>query len=49
MGDNVKTLIAGVVLIGLVTAAFLPGRQTVQGITAGGNAASGFLNTAITG
>lgn len=49
MRDTIKTLVAGVVAIGLVTAAFLPGRTTVQGITAAGNATSGVLGTAING
>lgn len=49
MQRNVQIFIAGVVGIGVITALFLPGRQTVQGITAAGNAANGLLGTAIRG
>lgn len=44
-----QTLVAGIVAIGMLTAAFLPGRQTVQGINALGTAGSGLLGTAING
>jgi hypothetical protein len=44
-----KTLISGAITIGIITALFLPGRQTVAGIKAGGNAVSGILRTSITG
>jgi hypothetical protein len=52
MGQNAgwfKTLIAGGVLIGVVTAATLPGRKTTDVVAASGKAASGFLGTAING
>lgn len=49
MQETVKLLVTGVITIGIITALFLPGRTTVQGITAGGQAASGLLNTAIKG
>lgn len=49
MGDTVKVFVAGLVTIGIITAAFLPGRTTVAGITAGGQAANGLLGTAING
>lgn len=39
----------GVITIGIITALFLPGRQTVAGIKAGGQAFSGVLGTAIKG
>lgn len=48
-GDTVKVFVAGLVTIGIITAAFLPGRTTVQGIKAGGDAANGLLGTAING
>lgn len=48
-GGVLKTLIAGGVMIGMATAILLPGRPTVDVIKAGGNAAQGFLGTAITG
>lgn len=47
--DAIKILVTGVITIGVITALFLPGRQTVAGITASGKAASGLLNTAIKG
>ena len=40
---------AGLILIGLVTAATLPGRQTVPVINAGRKLISGTESTAITG
>jgi hypothetical protein len=49
MGDTVKILVTGVITIGIITALFLPGRSTVQGIKAAGSASSGLLNTAIKG
>lgn len=49
MSDNVKIFVAGLVTIGIITAAFLPGRSTVQGIGAIGSAGSGLLGTAING
>jgi hypothetical protein len=49
MGDTVKIFVTGVITIGIITALFLPGRSTVQGIKAVGSASSGLLNTAIKG
>lgn len=40
---------AGIITIGIATALFLPGRSTVKGIKAAGEAASGTLGTAIKG
>lgn len=48
-GDTIKVFVAGLVTIGVITAAFLPGRQTVAGINAAGSAGSGLLKTAING
>lgn len=47
--DVLKTAVQGVITIGIITALFLPGRQTVQGIRATGDAFSGVLRTAIRG
>ena len=47
--DVAKVLVTGVITIGIITALFLPGRSTVAGITATGQAASGLLGTAIKG
>lgn len=41
--------VAGVVTIGVITALFLPGRQTASGVKAIGQAGSGLLGTAIKG
>ena len=49
MGSAIKIGITGVITIGVITALFLPGRTTVQGIGAIGTASSGLLNTAIKG
>lgn len=49
MSDVLKILVSGGITIGIITALFLPGRQTVAGIKAGGAAAQGFLKTAIRG
>lgn len=49
MEDTVRIFVAGIITIGVITALFLPGRKTVQGITAAGKASSGLLNTAIKG
>jgi hypothetical protein len=49
MADALKILVSGVITIGVITALFLPGRSTVAGIKAGGQAASGLLGTAIKG
>jgi len=49
MGDTIKIFVTGVITIGIITALFMPGRQTVAGIKAAGTASSGLLNTAIKG
>jgi len=49
MQETVKLFVTGVITIGVITALFLPGRQTIAGIQAGGQAASGLLGTAIKG
>jgi hypothetical protein len=49
MQDTIRIFVAGVITIGVITALFLPGRQTVAGINAVGNASSGLLNTSIKG
>lgn len=49
MVDVLKIFVTGVITIGVVTALFMPGRQTVAGIKAAGTASSGLLNTAIKG
>lgn len=49
MQDSVRIFIAGVITIGVITALFMNGRTTVQGIGAVGTASSGLLNTAIKG
>jgi hypothetical protein len=49
MGDSVKIFVTGVIAIGVITALFMNGRTTVQGIGAVGTASSGLLNTAIKG
>jgi hypothetical protein len=49
MQDTIRIFVAGVITIGVITALFLPGRQTVAGIKAAGSASSGLLNTAIKG
>jgi len=48
-GKAATLFISGIVGVGIVTALFLPGRQTVQGIKAAGTAGSGLLGTAIKG
>jgi hypothetical protein len=48
-GKALTLLVSGVVGIGILTALFLPGRQTVKGIQAAGSAGSGLLGTAIQG
>lgn len=48
-GDIAKVFVVGVVSIGLATALFMPGRQTVNAIQAGGTAAQGLLKTSISG
>jgi hypothetical protein len=49
MQETVKLFVTGVITIGIITALFLPGRSTIQGIQAAGSASSGLLNTAIKG
>ena len=49
MQEIAKAFVVGVVTIGLATALFMNGRNTAGVITAGGNAASGLLGTAIKG
>lgn len=49
MADTLKVAVTGVITIGIITALFLPGRQTVSGIKAAGSAFSGVLGTAIKG
>ena len=49
MQDTVKLFVTGVITIGIITALFLPGRQTVAGIKAAGDASAGLLGTAIKG
>lgn len=49
-GGRAATLFfSGIITIGIATALFLPGRQTVQGVKAFGSAGSGLLGTAIRG
>lgn len=49
MNDNIKIFVGGIITIGIITALFMNGRTTVQGINAVGNASSGLLGTAING
>lgn len=49
MMDVARTFVQGIITIGIITALFLPGRQTVAGIKATGTAMSGVLKTAIRG
>lgn len=49
MNDVVKTLVAGLVAIGMATAVLLPGRQTPAVLKAAGGVLTGGLRTAITG
>lgn len=46
MGDTVKTFVAGIIAIGLVTAFGLHAKGLSQVGTAGGKAGSGLLKTA---
>lgn len=48
-GRAATLFVSGLVSIGILTALFLPGRQTVAGIQAAGKAGSGLLGTAING
>lgn len=49
MQDALKIFVQGVVAIGIITALFMSGRQTTQGIAAGFGGASNLLGTAIKG
>lgn len=49
MMDVLKVATQGIITIGIITALFLPGRQTVSAIKASGTAFSGVLHTAIKG
>jgi hypothetical protein len=49
VSDSIKIFVTGVITIGIITALFMNGRTTVQGIGAIGTASSGVLNTAIKG
>lgn len=49
MGRTIQILAGGAVTMGIITALFLPGRQTVQGIKAGGQAVQGIFGTVIKG
>jgi hypothetical protein len=49
MQDTIRIFVTGVITIGIITALFMNGRTTVQGIQAAGSASSGLLNTAIKG
>lgn len=49
IGDTAKTLVAGGVAIGMATAVLLPGRPTIGVVKSVGDAASGYLGTAIKG
>lgn len=44
-----QAFVSGVILIGVITALFAPGRTTVAGFTAAGTAARGLLQTAESG
>jgi hypothetical protein len=44
-----KIFVTGVVTIGIITALFMNGRNTVRGVTAGFGGASQLLGTAIKG
>lgn len=49
MTDVLRIAVQGVITIGIITALFLPGRQTVAGITAASKGFQGVLGTAIKG
>ncbi len=49
MQDTVKIFVTGVITIGIITALFMNGRNTVSGIQAAGTASSQLLGTAIKG
>lgn len=42
-----KTFVTGIIAIGVITALFLPGRQTVRGIQAIGSSGSGLIRAAM--
>jgi len=46
MGKTAQILVGGLVAIGMATALFSPGRQTVSGIKAAGTAGSGLFQSA---
>jgi hypothetical protein len=46
---SIERIAIAIVIVGGITAAFLPGRQTVPGIKAIGGVFQGGLRTAITG
>lgn len=46
MGKTAQIFVGGLVAIGMATALFAPGRQTIAGIKATGTAGSGLLATA---
>jgi hypothetical protein len=49
MGKTGTIFVSGLITIGVITALFMPGRQTVAGVKAFGSAGSGLLGTAIKG
>lgn len=49
MQEILKAGIQGVITIGIITALFLPGRQTVAGFKAASSGFQGILRTSITG
>lgn len=49
MGKAATLFVAGVIGIGMASALFLPGRQTVAGIKQVGDSGSKLLGTAISG
>jgi hypothetical protein len=49
MNRPVTVFVAGLVTIGIITAAVLPGRTTAASIAAAGSATSNVLGTAISG
>lgn len=49
MEQAIQAFVSGVIIIGIITALFAPGRTTVAGIGAAGTAAKGLLQTAETG
>lgn len=49
MQNTIRTFVAGVVIIGVITALVLPGRQSAQVATSIFNGSSNLLGTAIKG